>query len=399
MSAFGSRVRHSRDFSDEENSASSLLSPIVEAERKRIRPTGRRPPWRQQRDHQQASPAGNAAAQTPPRRLRPAPRNGVNFDRLRFLALFGIGACTVALVYTGIFLAYAYPTEPKPVLYCRTSEFYNRDQGSHNDGFVVRSQEDVLHFEDWLAKRRLNSYYFCNGGYCPDAYYGWEYVLESLGYLKSPTNDFDGVFISIQYGNLDDTCEKSFPFQSGKHIRSCLGYALVSDFSAKDSMFMSLFGLYLRMKSFPSSHLCPNPRTFLPRTFLVFSTRGIEEQLRKLKLDLAPRSVRASDGQMVQQRWIIKVASAENARGTLVTTDPMNALRTVFQRVTGGNETKMHRHTTWIVQEYTEDPLLWNGRKFSIRTWAVVLSVSPLQVRILYNLPYAVGKRPDRCIL
>mmetsp|Transcript_13106 Transcript_13106/g.34271 ORF Transcript_13106/g.34271 Transcript_13106/m.34271 type:complete len:624 (-) Transcript_13106:363-2234(-) len=394
--------------SDEDVEFLPSATPFPSGERERIKTTGKRPPWRQGHSGKSTPQKAEETSTThflprqPHRPLRKAAagsRGMSQFDKLKYMALTGIGIVTVALLYTGIFLVYKFPSDPKPVLYCRTSEFYTPSAGAYaGDGFVVRSQEDILEFEDWLMRRRLFSYYHCESSDCKSPFFGWEQALESLGYMKAPAKNFDDIFISFQYGVEGVQCEKAFPFRSKHQMRSCIGYGFRAHSFAPDMTYLSLYALSLRMRQIVAARgpsvqrenvkgkgpihekYCPSPTSFVLPTYFVRSTEAIEEQLKMLDEYLSTPVVGSSDGQQVTQRWVIKSMTDDKVVSSHVSSTPAATLTGLFNRANGGDPNKVHNPATWIVQKYLEKPLLWGGRKFTIRTWAVVLSISPLQV-------------------
>ena len=61
--------------------------------------------------------------------------------------------------------------------------------------------------------------------------------------------------------------------------------------------------------------------------------------------------------------WLVKPAAANQGRGIEIFNEIGEIIRFVSSR---------HRGSLWLIQKYIERPLLYKGRKFDIRVWALV---------------------------
>ena len=61
--------------------------------------------------------------------------------------------------------------------------------------------------------------------------------------------------------------------------------------------------------------------------------------------------------------WLVKPAAANQGRGIEIFNEMGEIIRFITSR---------HRGSHWLVQKYIERPLLYRGRKFDIRVWALV---------------------------
>ena len=61
--------------------------------------------------------------------------------------------------------------------------------------------------------------------------------------------------------------------------------------------------------------------------------------------------------------WLVKPAAANQGRGIEIFNELNDITRFISSRP---------KFTCWVVQKYVERPLLFKGRKFDIRVWALV---------------------------
>ena len=75
--------------------------------------------------------------------------------------------------------------------------------------------------------------------------------------------------------------------------------------------------------------------------------------------------------------WIIKPGGKSRGRGIEIHSD----LGDLLQKVGKDDE------SVWVVQKYIERPLIVLGKKFDIRQWVLVTSVTPLRI-YMWQEPY-----------
>lgn len=67
--------------------------------------------------------------------------------------------------------------------------------------------------------------------------------------------------------------------------------------------------------------------------------------------------------------WLMKPANANQGRGISVVRSLRELKRSLSSKL---------QHSLWVIQKYIERPMLYNGRKFDIRVWALVLDTGDL---------------------
>ena len=75
--------------------------------------------------------------------------------------------------------------------------------------------------------------------------------------------------------------------------------------------------------------------------------------------------------------WILKPGGKSRGRGIEIHTDLNDLERSILSS----------QDTSWVVQTYIERPLITIGKKFDIRGWGLLTSVSPLQIW-MWKEPY-----------
>ncbi len=178
-------------------------------------------------------------------------------------------------------------------------------------------------------------------------------------------------------------------FQEGKHIVN--GIENIFELDRKDYMQYNMFS-YWRNDQIcnQSNNICLNPSTFFPETFDISTKDGCEKWLSRIP-DIDEKE---SDDQL----WLIKPPNEFAGKGQILLKLEQHetnvAKRTnicdfyikssrLLQKTTrSDNDVQydihglQHDNSTWI-QRYISKPGLSLGKKFSIRTYVLILSVNP----------------------
>jgi tubulin polyglutamylase TTLL5 len=92
--------------------------------------------------------------------------------------------------------------------------------------------------------------------------------------------------------------------------------------------------------------------SFIPKTFILPNEFVyLEEEMKKDS----------------NKQWIVKPAASSQGRGIFVT----NNLSEI-----------PHKNSQYVVSEYIDNPLLFNGYKFDLRIYIAVTSINPLRIYI-----------------
>ena len=109
---------------------------------------------------------------------------------------------------------------------------------------------------------------------------------------------------------------------------------------------------------------------FLPKAYSLY-----KEKDRKAFLE------RLEDGNSGMARpWVLKKGNVNQSRGITMFAGGSKDLKEIHAALVRGDETMTNPENGYIMQEYLCNPLLFNGRKFDLRTFWMVASVDPLVV-------------------
>jgi hypothetical protein len=125
------------------------------------------------------------------------------------------------------------------------------------------------------------------------------------------------------------------------------------------------------MNAYTKKHSITLP--WLPRTFRLYDTEDRNAFLKHLKHDTGKN-----------QPWVLKISTKNNAEGIFVIGPNSPELDEIESSLSKGEQkyikTRKGKFKGYIMQEYLCDGLTFEGRKFDLRVYWMVLSIEPLIV-------------------